>query len=468
VNTSECWEAAVYITWNPSAALPSGAASWTHQAWYSIIDGCDGDVVYSQEVNQTQAPSGAVGAFGDTWQLLGNQAFPTGWGDWFVVVSAWNPANPNDSGDGLPMQVCTALVVPVGPTVSVRALVQGSQPAVTPVNQSDYTAWQQSWQPVQIPVEGHGDRTEFQLQAAVDQLYSDQTNWQASLEDAPGLDFWTSPTGGTPLTAAEFNGLIASGSYSGDVWVSQDQADAGSPTSPVRFDFQETAGPGYASALVSTVVEKQYHVVISDFGPYPHVANNTSQTVASATKNALKKLIKGYNNLHSTFGQLNVKVDILGPIAVAWGAPANAIASETSNPASPVDFWLALGENTKLAPGGFVVETRANNFEDPRLRDVLLQPGNGTGGLPYTVVQLPPKNAAVNAFLQGAPTSTTPGNYVCDEMAFDLYSAIGKGVNAGAFVHVSGSGNLNAIGEALAWGLWSALMVEKANAQSGK
>ena len=134
----------------------------------------------------------------------------------------------------------------------------------------------------------------------------------------------------------------------------------------------------------------------------------------------------------------------------------------------PVDFWLALGENTTLAPGTFVVETQADNYQDLRLKDVLGQRGNGTGGLPYTIDKLPTGNAAINAFLGGAPTSTTPGNYVCDEMAYDLYSALGHGVNAGAFVHVSGSGNLNAIGEALAWRLWFALMVEKGKAQNGK
>ena len=63
-----------------------------------------------------------------------------------------------------------------------------------------------------ISVDGYGDRVELQLQASIDPLYTDIQNsstsdWQASVNIDPagsGFQFWSSSTGGSPLSDAEF------------------------------------------------------------------------------------------------------------------------------------------------------------------------------------------------------------------------------------------------------------------------
>ncbi len=85
--------------------------------------------------------------------------------------------------------------------------------------------------PIEVPVDADGDRVPLQLQASIGPLYTaienlpnvSMSNWQASVNIDPansGLELWSSSIGGTALTPAGFNQLIASGNYSGTVWVS--------------------------------------------------------------------------------------------------------------------------------------------------------------------------------------------------------------------------------------------------------
>ena len=87
--------------------------------------------------------------------------------------------------------------------------------------------------PIDIPVEGQGDRVALQLQASIDPLYAEianlpnvsMSNWQAGLNIDPentGLELWTGCDGGSPLTPAGFSALIGFGNYNGNVWVSAD------------------------------------------------------------------------------------------------------------------------------------------------------------------------------------------------------------------------------------------------------
>ena len=82
------------------------------------------------------------------------------------------------------------------------------------------------------------------------------------------------------------------------------------------------------------------------------------------------------------------------------GKLRNAAVARSGGCNRSISGWR-VGENTNLAPGTFVVETQADNYQDLRLKDVLGQRGNGTGGLPYTIDKLPTGNAAINAFLGG-------------------------------------------------------------------
>jgi hypothetical protein len=441
--------------------------NWTTDAWYSILDGSE--VIYSQRVDQQDSPSGTAAVNGDVWQLLANRAAGTGDADISVVVSAWNPANLNDYGDGLPLQVGTVMVVPVRPAVTVQPVGQGSS-QVAAGNTYAYAAWQDSWQPAQIPVDGEGDRTELQLHAAIDQVFSCGATWQASLEDAVGLDFWTSPTGGSPMTAEEFNATIPADNYDGDVWVSQDAAYAGSATPPITLDFQGDVGDPVldaGSGSMRTVAQKQYHVVISYFGPWTFHEWNTSAQVAVDTMSELMKQISNYNE-SAFFGRINARIDLVG-IPVAWGSPEQAIAAEVGkyNPLPgelvgngnvPIDFWLALGENDGLPPGQYRVECRATDYRNPYFMDNNNVLGDGYGNRP-PLADFLGANAAVRAFAAAAPLSDNAGSEQCNEMAFDLYQPA-NGVSAAAFVHVAGSA-YDEIGISLGDRLFQALREEQ-------
>jgi hypothetical protein len=228
------------------------------------------------------------------------------------------------------------------PVVSITPVNQTPAPDATPANADAYANWQDSQQPIEIPVEGQGDRTELHLHAALDQVFADTSSWQASLEAASGLDFWTSRTGGSPMTAAEFSAAeIDAGDYDGDVWVSQDAAYAGSPTPSITLDYQGMVGdPVYvmASATASTALQaltvQQQKALAAD--------------IASARKAAQQAAVDAQVMLR----ELNAKAG--GPRGLSLMSPASY---ELSTPRlcdvrMQIDRWFAtpIGDPT---PGGY-------------------------------------------------------------------------------------------------------------------
>jgi hypothetical protein len=286
-------QAAIYGRWDPSASAPSGSF-WTHDAWYSIYQGTTLlDVI--GPVNE----SDACGTSGQPWQLLsGSNALPGGTYNLIGTVYIWlsnynpnnpnNPNNPSDNGDGGLLYVDATMLQPIWPTVCIKAVGQGVQPTVAPADPWQYAAWQDTWQPIQIPVWGDGDRAQVQLHAAINQIYSNVTDWSAVLPNIDGLEFWTAQTGGTQLNGLDANenpidsaGDLIDQSFSGGgtfdqtVWVSEDptyvaenpddltppainfytQAEAGSSQHPVLAQVADCA-PTAAEVSGWTIVGK--------------------------------------------------------------------------------------------------------------------------------------------------------------------------------------------------------------------
>ena len=102
-------------------------------------------------------------------------------------------------------------------------------------------------------MEGDGsDRVELQFYAALNSIYADASNWLASLSAPTGIEFWTSPTGGSSMTAAQVNATITAGPLNRDFWVSA--ATAGSQTSTITLNYVKTVGEvENASTFVTTV-----------------------------------------------------------------------------------------------------------------------------------------------------------------------------------------------------------------------
>ena len=99
--------------------------------------------------------SGQCGTSGSPWQMLvGPNALPNGFynisADFFVAVTNYNPNDPSDNGDGRLLQLGTVMLQPLWPTVSVQA-VGWSQPKVTPADQLQYGAWEDSGRRYRFP-----------------------------------------------------------------------------------------------------------------------------------------------------------------------------------------------------------------------------------------------------------------------------------------------------------------------------
>ena len=224
---------AVYATWatgDPDHELPSGD-HWAHDAVYEVRDGST--PLGSIPVDQSLAPgSNDPPEPNDRpWTLLGVWNVPFGHTLTVVLYNGSDSAHPDPGG-----VVCVSdvMIHPLWPTVSIRAMnvVVNSKA----VNADDYRDWVAAFDPIEVPVEGQGNRVEFQLHASIDPLYAQianlanvsMSNWQAGLNIDPedsGLELWSSASGGSPLTDADFNQLIASGDYDGPVWVSTATGD---------------------------------------------------------------------------------------------------------------------------------------------------------------------------------------------------------------------------------------------------
>jgi hypothetical protein len=160
-------------------------------------------------------------------------ATPVGTGVPWHLLGVWNLPNGmtlgvklTDGGDTSGDQLCVgdAMVCAIWPTVSIRPADVAVNPNVPEEHAGDYADWVAACAPAYVPLEGYGDRVPFQLNASIDSLYGDVSQWHAQLGTDPaetGLEFWTSATGGSAITAAQFSSnLISSGNYSGTVWVS--------------------------------------------------------------------------------------------------------------------------------------------------------------------------------------------------------------------------------------------------------
>jgi hypothetical protein len=234
-------QALVYWAFNPTLAAPEGG-HWTADTWIAVYDGAPMpyNELWKGTLGTLQASDSAFTLNRTYWYWLGGQTFKFHTGIDVVVgtfdpdTSPWSP-----TADGGYMYVDAVLVKPLWPQVSIRpelrvpGNVQGAGPA------NDYIDWEDSWKPIDIPVEGTGERVQLNLHAYIDPRYISVSDWQASLPDVPGLDFWTAATGGSAMTAAEFNQLIPAGNYDGSVWVSIDpnyvvegSATSGSLTTP--------------------------------------------------------------------------------------------------------------------------------------------------------------------------------------------------------------------------------------------
>ena len=139
------------------------------------------------------------------------------------------------------------------PVVSITPVNQTPAPDETPADADAYANWQDSSQPIQIPIEGEGQPVEVNFYAALSQIYANASNWLASISADPAILFRTSPTATSSMTAAQVDAAIAAGNYTGDWWLS---AAAGAPTnSTVTMDDVKTVGDvevENASACVST------------------------------------------------------------------------------------------------------------------------------------------------------------------------------------------------------------------------
>ena len=106
----------------------------------------------------------------------------------------------------------------IWPTVSIRPANVTVNPNVASANAGDYVDWVDACQPINIPIEGQGDRVELQLQASIDPLYTDiqyasMSDWQYLLPAEPGVHYWNDASGGTPLTAVDEAGDVVSDPY---------------------------------------------------------------------------------------------------------------------------------------------------------------------------------------------------------------------------------------------------------------
>ena len=137
------------------------------------------------------------------------------------------------------------------PVVSITPVNQPPQPDETPADADAFADWEDSTQPIQLPVEDGTDRVELDLHAVLDRIYSGVTDWHAVLPSIGGLDFWTTSQGGTQMTAVDEAGDLINQSFSADgtfddtnIWVSEDPAYAANhSTSPaITLDAQGTIG----------------------------------------------------------------------------------------------------------------------------------------------------------------------------------------------------------------------------------
>jgi hypothetical protein len=172
-----------------------------------------------------------------------------------VSLRNYDPSNPGDYGDGLPLYVDALKFESLNPTASVEAPDQWPQPSVSPADAWQYAAWEDTWRTVAVPAADSGDRVKVHLHAAIDAALAGESQWQAELPNVSGLEFWTAAQGGTELTPDAAGNLIDqpfSGAFDEDVWVCQAAGEGGDANITLSAVGTE-ATPGWNSVSSTPV-----------------------------------------------------------------------------------------------------------------------------------------------------------------------------------------------------------------------
>ena len=124
-------------------------------------------------MNQQQSPGYASPEGSDRpWRLLGV---------WNVPAGDTLEVELSDGQYSLGDMLCAgdAMIHPLWPTVTCRAAGVTVNPLVpdNPIAQGDYVDWVDACNPINIPVEGEGDRLQFNVSATIDPLYSSAPPW---------------------------------------------------------------------------------------------------------------------------------------------------------------------------------------------------------------------------------------------------------------------------------------------------
>jgi Ca2+-binding RTX toxin-like protein len=276
------------IYWNVSQ--PTNLVVYTSGYYSSAVSGVDYQPLpweSSGLMNITVGPGTELGSSSEESFDVAPIGDGTGDGDKTLVVEIGaNEGTSNESEAVVTIDDDQAV-----PVVSIQPVNQAPQPDVTPANADAYANWQDSWQPIQIPIEGEGHRVQLDLHAAIDQLLSNATDWSAVLPNVQGLDFWTASQGGTPMTA-DANGNLIDQAFSDDgtfddssIWVTY--AANNSASSTIAFDAEETIGDSdlakitaCASTVSDVFVQRAYDHVDDLRDPMnPISAASSSHTI---------------------------------------------------------------------------------------------------------------------------------------------------------------------------------------------
>ena len=181
--------------WTPPEMLEEGLRllrAWgfqyrTTDAVYDVYDNGTLLTPNGVTVSQEQSPGNDSPEANDRpWMLLG--VWNVGAAD-TITITLVN----HDTLLGTVLCAGDAMIHAIGRTVSIRQENVTVNSKVAPANDGDYADWVDACQPIQVPVDGQGDRMAFQLQASIDPLYTQIANipnvsmsdWQAQLSIDP-------------------------------------------------------------------------------------------------------------------------------------------------------------------------------------------------------------------------------------------------------------------------------------------
>jgi hypothetical protein len=228
---------AVYANWQ-STASPSPGTQWVDNAVYVVMDGST--ILGTVTVDQTSSPgNGSPESADRPWKLLGVWNVPAG--DTIEVILKSGDIGSANPGDML----CAGdvMVHAIWPTVTIRTNANGDGILDTKDD------WVDSFQPIQMAVEGTGTRTELQLQTSIEMLYFSISSAIATeaLPSVSGLTFWSSEQTTTPLTP-DSNGNIIDQSLSSSDYTNTSTlycsfpANSNDSSVQIQLAFQSASG----------------------------------------------------------------------------------------------------------------------------------------------------------------------------------------------------------------------------------